>query len=164
MVFFIILSGPNQVIIRRQESNLLMFFRPRYRNSSNKQIRATNNFFFFFKEIHFYISFFYPASRTPSTYSKRESFFFNAFIYLGTPFESHLCSKIWRKNCSRKNQKYLIWIPLFLFSLIQETVDRLQQEEDARNQLFQQKKKLEQENGGLKKDIEDLELAIQKVR
>jgi hypothetical protein len=46
----------------------------------------------------------------------------------------------------------------------QDTVDRLQQEEDARNQLFQQKKKLEQENGGLKKDIEDLELAIQKVR
>lgn len=62
------------------------------------------------------------------------------------------------------SEKYLIWIPLFLFSLIQETVDRLQQEEDARNQLFQQKKKLEQENGGLKKDIEDLELAIQKVR
>lgn len=66
----------NQVIIRRQESNLLMFFRPRYRNSSNKQIRATNNFFFLKKkEIHFYISFFYPASRTPSTYSKRVSFF-----------------------------------------------------------------------------------------
>lgn len=62
------------------------------------------------------------------------------------------------------SEKYLIWIPLFLFSLLQETVDRLQQEEDARNQLFQQKKKLEQENGGLKKDIEDLELAIQKVR
>lgn len=62
------------------------------------------------------------------------------------------------------SEKYLIRIPLFLFSLIQETVDRLQQEEDARNQLFQQKKKLEQENGGLKKDIEDLELAIQKVR
>jgi len=28
--------------------------------------------------------------------------------------------------------------------------------------LFQQKKKLEQENAGLKKDVEDLELAIQK--
>lgn len=36
------------------------------------------------------------------------------------------------------------------------------QEEDARNQLFQQKKKLEQENSGLKKDVEDLELSIQK--
>lgn len=46
---------------------------------------------------------------------------------------------------------------------LQDTQERLQQEEDARNQLFQQKKKLEQENGGLKKDIEDLELAIQKV-
>ncbi len=45
----------------------------------------------------------------------------------------------------------------------QDTQDRLQQEEDARNQLFQQKKKLEQENSGLKKDVEDLELAIQKV-
>lgn len=45
---------------------------------------------------------------------------------------------------------------------MQDTQDRLQQEEDARNQLFQQKKKLEQEVSGLKKDIEDLELAVQK--
>lgn len=37
------------------------------------------------------------------------------------------------------------------------------QEEEARNQLFQNKKKLEQEASGLKKDIEDLELALQKV-
>jgi hypothetical protein len=47
---------------------------------------------------------------------------------------------------------------------LQDTQERLQQEEDARNQLFQQKKKLEQENGGLKKDVEDLELALQKVK
>lgn len=39
----------------------------------------------------------------------------------------------------------------------------MSQEEDARNQLFQQKKKLEQENSGLKKDIEDLELGVQKT-
>lgn len=45
----------------------------------------------------------------------------------------------------------------------QDTQERLQQEEDARNQLFQNKKKLEQEASGLKKDIEDLELALQKV-
>lgn len=45
---------------------------------------------------------------------------------------------------------------------MQDTQDRLQQEEDARNQLFQQKKKLEQEVSGLKKDIEDLELSVQK--
>ena len=45
----------------------------------------------------------------------------------------------------------------------QDTQERLQQEEDARNQLFQGKKKLEQEISGLKKDIEDLELSVQKV-
>jgi myosin heavy chain 6/7 len=45
----------------------------------------------------------------------------------------------------------------------QDTQERLQQEEDARNQLFQGKKKLEQEISGLKKDIEDLELTVQKV-
>ncbi len=45
----------------------------------------------------------------------------------------------------------------------QDTQERLQQEEDARNQLFQNKKKLEQEASGLKKDIEDLELALQKT-
>lgn len=45
----------------------------------------------------------------------------------------------------------------------QDTQERLQQEEDARNQLFQGKKKLEQEVSGLKKDIEDLELSVQKV-
>lgn len=39
----------------------------------------------------------------------------------------------------------------------------MSQEEDARNQLFQQKKKLEQECSGLKKDIEDLELSVQKI-
>ena len=46
---------------------------------------------------------------------------------------------------------------------LQDTQDRLTQEEDARNQLFQAKKKLEQELSGFKKDIEDLELALQKV-
>lgn len=66
----------NQVIIRRQESNLLIFFRPRYRNSSKQTNKGNKQFFFKKKEIHFYISFFYPASRTPSTYSKRVSFFF----------------------------------------------------------------------------------------
>lgn len=93
----------NQVIIRRQESNLLMFFRPRYRNSSNKQIRATNNFFFKKKGNTFLHLFFLPRIQDPVDIFKKRKFFFNAFIYLGTPFESHLCSKIWRKNCSRKN-------------------------------------------------------------
>jgi len=45
---------------------------------------------------------------------------------------------------------------------LSDTQERLQQEEDARNQLFQNKKKLEQEIAGLKKDIEDLELGLQK--
>jgi thiamine pyrophosphokinase len=51
----------------------------------------------------------------------------------------------------------------FLSYHFQDTQERLQQEEDARNQLFQGKKKLEQEISGLKKDIEDLELSVQKV-
>ena len=46
---------------------------------------------------------------------------------------------------------------------MQDTQERLAQEEEARNQLFQNKKKLEQEAAGLKKDIEDLELALQKA-
>ncbi|XP_042243050.1 myosin heavy chain, muscle-like isoform X26 [Homarus americanus] len=46
---------------------------------------------------------------------------------------------------------------------LNETTERLQQEEEARNQLFQNKKKIDQEISGLKKDIEDLELALQKA-
>ncbi|XP_069185679.1 myosin heavy chain, muscle isoform X33 [Procambarus clarkii] len=46
---------------------------------------------------------------------------------------------------------------------LNETTERLQQEEEARNQLFQSKKKIEQELSGLKKDIEDLELSVQKA-
>lgn len=38
----------------------------------------------------------------------------------------------------------------------------MKEEEDARNNLFQNKKKLEQEVAGLKKDVEDLELNLQK--
>jgi myosin heavy subunit len=45
---------------------------------------------------------------------------------------------------------------------LSDTQERLQQEEEARNALFQNKKKLEQEINGLKKDIEDLDLTIQK--
>ncbi|XP_069168163.1 myosin heavy chain, muscle-like [Procambarus clarkii] len=45
---------------------------------------------------------------------------------------------------------------------LNETTERLQQEEEARSQLFQSKRKLEQETASLKKDIEDLELTIQK--
>ncbi|XP_063608871.1 myosin heavy chain, muscle-like [Penaeus indicus] len=45
---------------------------------------------------------------------------------------------------------------------LNETTERLQNEEESRNQLFQTKKKLEQEINGFKKDIEDLELTIQK--
>ncbi|XP_042857492.1 myosin heavy chain, muscle-like [Penaeus japonicus] len=45
---------------------------------------------------------------------------------------------------------------------LNETSERLQNEEEARNQLFQTKKKLEQEINGFKKDVEDLELTIQK--
>jgi len=45
---------------------------------------------------------------------------------------------------------------------LNETSDRLQNEEEARNQLFQSKRKVEQELGTLKKDIEDLELSVQK--
>jgi len=44
----------------------------------------------------------------------------------------------------------------------QDLTDRFKEEEDARNNLFQNKKKLEQEVSGLKKDIEDLELNLQK--
>jgi thiamine pyrophosphokinase len=55
-------------------------------------------------------------------------------------------------------QNLIVWAFRF-----QDTQERLQQEEDARNQLFQGKKKLEQEISGLKKDIEDLELTVQKV-
>merc|ERR1712212_153327 len=39
---------------------------------------------------------------------------------------------------------------------------RLQEEEEARNKLFQNKKKSDQEVVGLKKDIEDIELQLQK--
>ncbi|XP_042212114.1 myosin heavy chain, muscle-like isoform X2 [Homarus americanus] len=45
---------------------------------------------------------------------------------------------------------------------LNETSERLHQEEEARNQLFQGKRKVEQEVTGLKKDLEDLELTIQK--
>lgn len=45
---------------------------------------------------------------------------------------------------------------------VSEFQDRLQGEEDAHTQLSGAKKKLEQEISGLKKDIEDLELTIQK--
>ncbi|KAK7079756.1 putative TRAFAC class myosin-kinesin ATPase superfamily [Halocaridina rubra] len=46
---------------------------------------------------------------------------------------------------------------------LNETTERLQNEEEARNQLLQSKKKQEQESNGLRKDIEDLELTIQKA-
>ena len=46
---------------------------------------------------------------------------------------------------------------------LRDIQERLTQEEDARNQLFQQKKKADQEISGLKKDIEDLELNVQKA-
>ncbi|XP_043470836.1 myosin heavy chain, muscle isoform X32 [Leptopilina heterotoma] len=49
-----------------------------------------------------------------------------------------------------------------LESQLADITDRFTQEEEARNNLFQGKKKLEQEVSGLKKDIEDLELTIQK--
>jgi len=45
---------------------------------------------------------------------------------------------------------------------LNEITARLQQEEDARNMLFQGKKKQEQEASGLKKDLEDLELVVQR--
>lgn len=50
-----------------------------------------------------------------------------------------------------------------MLSRAQDTTERLQQEEDARNQLFTSKKKLEQELQGLKKEIEDMELNLQKA-
>ena len=60
--------------------------------------------------------------------------------------------------------KWSKWEDCWVWPLhLQDTQERLQQEEDARNQLFQGKKKLEQELSGLKKDIEDLELTVQKV-
>ncbi|XP_014212309.1 myosin heavy chain, muscle isoform X22 [Copidosoma floridanum] len=49
-----------------------------------------------------------------------------------------------------------------LESQLADITDRFQQEEEARNALFQTKKKLDQEISGLKKDLEDLELTIQK--
>ncbi|XP_063611343.1 myosin heavy chain, muscle-like [Penaeus indicus] len=45
---------------------------------------------------------------------------------------------------------------------LNETLERLQSEEEARNQLDNGRKKCEQEVGNLKKDLEDLELSIQK--
>ncbi|KAL7303607.1 hypothetical protein TKK_0003759 [Trichogramma kaykai] len=50
-----------------------------------------------------------------------------------------------------------------LESQLADITDRFQQEEEARNSLFQTKKKLDQEISGLKKDLEDLELTIQKA-
>merc|ERR1712066_896953 len=49
-----------------------------------------------------------------------------------------------------------------LESNLTDTQERLAQEEEARNALFQNKKKLEQEINGLKKDIEDVDLTVQK--
>lgn len=45
---------------------------------------------------------------------------------------------------------------------LNELTDRLQGEEEARNKLFQGKKKTDQEMSAFKKDIEDMELSIQK--
>jgi len=59
-------------------------------------------------------------------------------------------------------QKKLAGQKADLEAQLSDTQERLNQEEDARNQLFQNKKKLEQEIGGFKKDIEDLELGLQK--
>merc|ERR1712212_574455 len=44
-----------------------------------------------------------------------------------------------------------------------ELTERLQTEEEERNKLFQNKKKNDQELSGLKKDIEDMDLQIQKA-
>jgi len=52
---------------------------------------------------------------------------------------------------------------LISISITQDTQERLQAEEDARNQLFQSKKKMEQELSGLRKDAEDLELSLSKL-
>lgn len=57
-----------------------------------------------------------------------------------------------------QNADYLQYISY----LFQEITSRLQAEEDARNQLFQGKKKSEQEINNLKKDVEDLELVVQR--
>lgn len=53
-------------------------------------------------------------------------------------------------------------IDTYLDICAQDLTERFKEEEDARNNLFQNKKKLEQEVSGLKKDIEDLELNLQK--
>lgn len=63
----------------------------------------------------------------------------------------HVCKLYWYSSRC---------FPLFVTS--QDLSDRFKEEEDARNNLFQNKKKLEQEVSGLKKDIEDLELNLQK--
>merc|ERR1711887_57504 len=46
---------------------------------------------------------------------------------------------------------------------VNELSSRLSSEEDARNSLFQGKKKTDQEIGSLKKDCEDMELSLQKL-
>ena len=46
---------------------------------------------------------------------------------------------------------------------LQDTQQRLQSEEDARTSVTSSKKKVEQELASLKKDIEDMELVIQKA-
>ena len=48
-------------------------------------------------------------------------------------------------------------------SLVQDLQDRLSHEEEAHTQLSQTKKKLENEISSQKKEIEDMELALQKV-
>lgn len=58
---------------------------------------------------------------------------------------------------------YIYILTTYLFTTyLQDLNDRFKEEEDTRNNLFQNKKKLEQEVAGLKKDIEDLELNLQK--
>ena len=72
--------------------------------------------------------------------------------------------KKWKAKIKIKIKRKIKVPLLFIVSrcIVQDINDRFKEEEDARNNLFQNKKKLEQEVAGLKKDIEDLELNLQK--
>lgn len=54
--------------------------------------------------------------------------------------------------------------PMDIAYRLQELQERLTREEDAHTNLNQNKKKMEGEVSNLKKEIEDLQLVIQKVR
>lgn len=66
-------------------------------------------------------------------------------------------------NDTAVDQQYVSALKRQYDLLLQDLQDRLGHEEDAHSALTSQKKKLEQELAQQKKEIEDLELSLQKV-